>query len=1244
MRTDNSTIPLPLALMCCCLAVLTTVAVAQTKQPTPAELNYSLDIRPVLADNCFACHGPDEKSRQADLRLDTKAGAFSEPSGYPVIVPTEPEESELYRRIASEDDHYRMPPADFNKTLTPEQIDAIRQWIQEGAKWEEHWAFTAPTRPTPPDVKKQDWVRNPIDAFILSRLEAEGLEPAQEADKRTFIRRLSFDLTGLPPTREEIYQFLEDDSPNAYENLIDDFMKKPEYGEHMARFWLDVARYGDTHGLHLDNYREMWPYRDWVINAFNANMPFDQFTLEQLAGDLLPEPTLEQRIATGFNRCHVTTSEGGSIDEEYYVRYAVDRTNTTATVWMGLTVGCAQCHDHKYDPITQKEFYQLYAYFNNITENAMDGNRKDSPPVVKLPTPEQEEELDAFDAQISELDAQTKAPNPKVDATQIAWENRMPRWTVLKPDEMHSKGGATLEVLEDNSILASGTNPEQETYEIIAELPPGKWSAVRLDGITHESLPKGGIGRSDNGNVVLTDFSLEIAPTSQSEESDENPGVETEAESTYPENADAGDPQDSETQDELATQGESATAQNLSTDEDNTWTPLRIIHAWADHEQAGTPKEPFQNVVANAIDDKPDTGWALDRRSENRQAIFLVETPFGTEGGRLKIRLKHELDLRHKQFGRFRLAITDVPTIYPIGSKVSVANWHSVGPFTAEHGNIAFYQVYEPETKAVNTGQKFTFGEKTLAWQQQSHWTDEQVHNDIIGENSATYLYRRISSGTQQTARLYIGSNDALKVWMNGTEIFAKNVQRDAEKEQEELQVQLKPGNNDLLLKVVNYSGTSGFYFRIETDTPMVPANIVDIAAAERGKREEQQKAQIRDYYRKNVTPDAGLKALFTELADVRQKRNTLEASFITTLVMQERTEPRGAYLLERGEYQRRGEQVYPQTPAVLPAVQADAAPNRLGLVQWLLSPEHPLTARVTINRFWQNVFGTGIVKTAEDFGTQGTPPVHPELLDWLAAEFVASGWDIQAMLKLMLTSTTYRQSARLTPEKRELDPDNRLLSRAPRFRLDAETLRDNALALSGLLYKKTGGPSVKPPQPGGLWAAVGFTGSNTDKFVADEGPDKVHRRSLYTFWKRTSPPPQMNMLDAPSREACTVRRERTNTPMQALMLMNDPQFFEAARAFAERTVKEGGETEKARIAYLFEMATARLPKPEEEALLLETFQAHYQELEADPDAAKQLVTVGEVAPDETLDAVEIAAWTMIANLILNLDEVINKG
>ena len=1346
MKSDKGSVPLNVFLVCFCIVIIgIPIASAdhhektEKTEKTQTTVSYNQDIRPILSDNCFACHGPDEKTRQANLRLDTKEGAFSEPSGYPILVPQKPDESELYLRITSEDDNYQMPPTSFNKTLTTEQIETIKKWIIEGANWEEHWAFTTPVRPTPPAVKNADWVKNPIDAFILARLEKEGLQPAKKADRRTLIRRLSFDLTGLPPTLEEIHNFLNDDTPNAYENLIDTFMKKPEYGEHIGRFWLDVARYGDTHGLHLDNYREMWPYRDWVIKAFNDKMPFDQFTIEQLAGDLLPEPTLDQRVATGFNRCHVTTSEGGSIAEEYYVRYAVDRVNTTSTVWMGLTAGCAQCHDHKYDPISQKEYYQLFAYFNNITENAMDGNRKDSPPVVKLPTAEQQAQLEKYDDQIKALDTQSKGPLPHIDASQTAWENRMPKWTYVKPNVAISQGGATLTINEDNSVLAAGANPDKEIYEVIAELPAGKWSAIRLEGLPDKSLPGSGIGRSDNSNVVLTGFSVDVVAPSDAEqvlndakeaaqkaaeaiqkaeeearkaaaaakaaeeakkaaeeakkaaeeakteenteqeseeaveegasekdkgkdtdepaddatpETDEvkdsdKPAEEPAEEKNKKENAeepveDAGNEEATPETDEAKNPDETTEEAAEPVEEKSPWTSIPIVKGWADKEQANG-----DFAIAHVIDDNPETGWGLEsnnNRGNSRQAIFLVANPFGAEGGLVRIRLSHESQHAKHHFGKFRIALTNAPTIYPIGSKVSLGNWHSAGPFTAEHGNIAFYNVYEPETKPVNTKDKFTVGSQTLEWKQQTHWKDGAVHNDIIGENSATYLYRNIASETKQKVTLYLSSNDALKVWVNQTEALASNIQRDAAPDTEKVQIQLNPGNNVLLLKVVNYSGPSGFFFRMESNEPMVTANIVDTIAIDRGKRNGAQQTQIREYYRRNVSIDEGLKQLYADISDTQNKRNSLNNSLTTTLVMQERSDPRGAYILERGAYEHRGEQVYPKTPDVLPAVVKGSPPNRLSLAKWLVSRKHPLTSRVTINRFWQNIFGTGIVRTSEDFGTQGTPPTHPELLDWLATEFIASGWNIQAMQKLMLTSATYQQSSQVTSEKLERDADNLLLSRAPRYRFDAEIVRDNALALSGLLFKRIGGPSVKPPQPGGLWKAVGFTGSNTDTFRKDSGSDKVHRRSLYTFWKRTAPPPQMNILDAPSREACTIRRERTNTPMQALMLMNDPQFFEAARLFAERTIKEGGNTPEERMTYIFEVATAREPKPAETALLLETMQIHTEEFKANPEAAKELINVGESKPDEKLDAVEVATWTMIANLILNLDEVLNKG
>ena len=1174
------------------LVVLLTAVILPTARPADGEkqqIDFSQDIRPILSDNCFACHGPDEKKREANLRFDTKAGAFSSPSGYPVIVPGKPQESELYLRITSNDDTYRMPPPESAKVLTEAQIELLTRWLQEGAKWDEHWSFTTPTRPNLPTIKNPKWARNPIDHFIRARLESEGLQSAKEADKRTLIRRVSFDLTGLPPTRQEIREFLEDTRPDAYEGLVDRLLAKPQYGEHQARFWLDAARYGDTHGLHLDNYREMWPYRDWVIKAFNNNMPFDQFTIEQLAGDLLPEPTLNQRIATGFSRCNVSTSEGGSIDEEYYVRYAVDRASTTSTVWMGLTLGCAVCHDHKYDPISQKEFYQLYAYFNNITEKAMDGNKKDPAPIVKVPTSEQSDQLAKYDKEINELDGQMKVPMPAVDTAQTRWETTLTDWMILDPQTFTSKGGATLKKLEDSSILASGENPAQEMYEIVSQISGEGYTAIRLEGLRDDSLPEKGAGRSKNSNVILSEFEAEIA----------------------------------------------------SSDKPEAWQPIRFVRAWADHEQPG------DFAIANAIDGKSDTGWSIEghRKREDRQAIFLAEAPFGHENGSLlKIRVKHESASKEHQFGRIRLALTKAAGLSRIGSPVTLGEWHSLGPFQADDGNLAFHRKYDPEGKRVNLKQEFKSGEKPLKWTEKPDWIDEEVHNELVGENCATYLYRNIHAATKQRVTLSLGSDDGLKVWVNQQEVFAKNIERPVVPDAEKIQIELKSGNNELVLKVVNYAGAYGFYFRLDSDTAIVPANVVDVAKLEREKRTDEKQVAIRDYFRESVSTNPGVKKLRRELADVRKKRTELDNSVTTTLVMEERKEPRGAYVLERGEYTQRREQVYPGTPSILSPMPMDAPKNRLGFARWLVNPAHPLTARVAINRFWQGVFGTGIVKTSEDFGSQGARPSHPELLDWLATEFIASGWDIKHLMKLMVTSATYRQTSQVTPEALKQDPNNRLLARGPRFRLDAEMLRDGALAISGLLHSEIGGPSVKPPQPDGLWYAVGYTSSNTAKFKQDKGPDKVYRRTLYTFIKRTAPPPQMAILDAPSRESCAMRRERTNTPLQALMLMNAPQYFEAARAFAERTIKEGGTIPEHRIAYAFEAATARLPDAEEVDILLRTFRDHIEEFKAHPDAAKKLIAVGESPPDESLDAVELAAWTMVTNLILNLDEVISKG
>ncbi|MAF11094.1 hypothetical protein CMK11_11650, partial [Candidatus Poribacteria bacterium] len=947
------------------------------------------------------------------------------------------------------------------------------------------------------------------------------------------------------------------------------------------------ARYGDTHGLHLDNYREMWPYRDWVIDAFNANMPFDQFTVEQLAGDLLPDATLDQKIATGFNRAHVTTSEGGSIAEEYYVRYAVDRVNTASTVWMGVTMGCAQCHDHKYDPFTQREFYELFAYFNNITENAMDGNHKDSPPVVKVPDDEQATQLAAYDGQLAALTEQAQADMPHVDATQAAWEATMPRWQTLTPTHAASSGGAAMDLLADRSVLVSGASPATDVYEITMPLKGPGHTAIRLEALEHSSLPSGRTGRASNGNAVMTGFEAEIA------------------------------------------------SRNTPTE----WVPIHLVRAWADYEQDA--KFP----IANALDGKPDTGWATgaSSREGGRQAIFLASAPFGADAGSLlRVRLKHESQHGQHQLGRVRIKTTTAPTITAMSAGVSSDTWHTVGPFLSHSGAVAFHEAFEPEAGNVNLGQEFTVGENTLKWEKQHDWRDGAYHS-LAGGVGAGYVYRNIRLDATQRVTLHIAADDAAKLWVNRALAFEDDGSQGAGIERHAVQATLNAGNNQLLIKVVNHAGATGYSFTMETDARIVPAALADAAGIEAERRGVEHVAGLRMFYREHVSADAALRETIAERRVAQSLRDELDGQIATALVMEERDEPRGAYVLNRGAYDDRQDEVQPGTPGIFPPLPGDAPASRLALAEWLVDPAHPLTARVTVNRLWQQVFGNGLVRTAEDFGSQGEPPSHPELLDRLASGFVQGGWDVKAFMKTLVTSATYMQSSQVSRDLLARDADNRLYGRGPRFRLDAEAIRDQALALSGLLQPVVGGPSVKPPQPAGLWKAVGYVGSNTDTFVQDDGPEKVHRRSLYTFLKRTAPPPQMSILDGPSREACTVRRERTNTPLQALMLMNDPQYIEAARAFAGRVLAEGGHTPEERIAFAFETATARTPRPSEASILMATLQTHMAQMAENEEAARQLVALGD-APGKVAEVTALAAWTMVANLILNLDEVMNKG
>ncbi len=991
--------------------------------PGDEPLRFNRDVRPILSEKCYACHGPDEKTRAADLRLDIEQEAKAS-----AIVEGSAAESELVDRISSTDPELRMPPPDSGKQLTASEIEILRRWIAEGAAYKGHWSFLPPQRPDPPEVTDENWIRNSIDRFVLARLDAEQLKPSPEADRYALIRRLSLDLTGLPPTIDEINDFVSDKSDDAYEKVVDRLLRSNRYGEHMARYWMDAARYADTNGYQYDLEREQWVWRDWVIHALNTNMPFDQFTLEQLAGDLLPNASDSQRLATGFHRNHPITIEGGVIDEEYRTEYVVDRVVTTSTVWMGLTMTCGRCHDHKYDPISQREFYRFFAFFNNISERGLNGFN----PKAKIPSPYLKQQLRLLDVELAEAKAAFASAIQDSGLSLEQLEQQLSdgadHWQTLVPSKMKSAGGATLEVQPDQSVLASGPNPATETYELLLSTDAGRVNALRLEALTDPSTVNGGTGRGSNGNFVLSEFEVQFA---------------------------------------------------ASEDPDN-FRDVEIANAEADYSQ-----EKYH--VTLAIDGKADrTGWAVDGNTkiENRSAMFVFREPVGHASGTiLRVRMIFKYGGSH-HIARFRMA----------------------------------------------------------------------VH---------------------------------------------------------------------------------------ESSTPPVSVSIAAIVQKPRGKRSPAEKSRLRDWLLQGFGTDDVKKAA-SRLQEIERERAGVVDGFPATMVMAELPNPRKTHVLLRGEYDKPREEVQPGTPAALPPMPDELPPNRLGLARWLVMPDHPLTARVTVNRFWQQLFGSGIVKTTEDFGAQGDWPSHPELLDWLAVEFVQSQWNVKALIKTIVMSATYRQSSRLRPELVAVDPDNRLLARGPRLRLDAEVIRDSALHVSGLLNSEVGGPSVFPYHPTGLWQEINNRPGYSRTYKQDSG-EKLYRRSLYTFWKRTVPPPSMAAFDAPEREFCLVRRSRTNTPLQAFVMLHDPQFVEAARHLAGRILSAGGAATQQRIVYGFQSCVGRKPTQQELEVLSAELTRRLQQYRNDGQAAAKLLSVGESPVDESIEQAELAAWTSLGRMIMNLSEFVTK-
>jgi hypothetical protein len=998
---------------------------------TPAaerrKLEYNRDVRPILAENCFPCHGPDSAARKADLRLDQREVAVDAGA----IAPGDPESSELVARISAKDPKELMPPPKTSKKLSEEQKDTLRRWIAGGAEYQLHWSLIQPKRPQVPKVHDASWTRNPIDQFVVAKLEEHGLKPAPEADRRTLARRLSLDLTGLPPSVALVELFVNDTAPEAYESLVTRLLNSPEWGEHRARYWLDVARYADTNGYHFDNYREAWAYRDWVMAAFNRNMPFDRFTIEQLAGDLLPRTTLDQQVASGFNRCNMTTNEGGAIPEEYQVLYTRDRTETVSLVWMGLTAGCAVCHEHKFDPLSQREFYELAAFFNNTTQQPMDGNVKDTPPTLFTPVLADRARWDSLTGELSAVQAQ-------LDARRQAARPEFARW--------------------------------------LAAADPVALAAL---------VPSNGL--------------------------------------------------------------------RLATGEINN-----------------DPEDVFQSADAGDFEkDQPFSfgAWVKLAKSDSKGSVLArMDEEHGHRGWDLYI----------------------------------------------ENGRVATHIV--------------------------SAWPDDALKVSTTAEAPSgvwTHLFLTYDGSAKASG---------VKAYINGAP-QATSIAVDSLRGSIRAKVPLKAGQRH---RGARLEGASISSLRIY-DRALAPGEVARLAGAGRAaalartapeKRSSEALDLVFAWWSTVIDPASN--ALRDKLAKLEAQTAAIRERGTYAHVMHERSEPAMAFLLYRGEYDKRRDPVKPTTPRVLPAMPPELPRNRLGLAKWLVRPEHPLTARVTVNRFWQEVFGAGLVRTSGDFGVSGELPSHPELLDWLAVDFRESGWDVKRLFRLIVESATYRQSAACTKEQHEQDPHNRLLSRGPRFRMDAEMIRDSALAVSGLLVPAQQGPSVRPYQPDGVWEAVAMPESNTHFYHPDHGAS-LYRRSLYTFWKRSAPPASMEILNAPSREICTMRRERTNTPLQALLTLNDPQFVEAARVLAEAVLKYGGTTPDERIDTLARRVLGRPFRSAEQDIArasLGKLSAYYQ---SHPQAAEHLIQFGESRPEPADEPVALAAWTMLANELMNLDEFLNK-
>jgi hypothetical protein len=1179
------------------------------KSPPPvSKLDFSRTVRPVLAGHCFKCHGQDEGARRAKLRLDVRENAIQPAkSGELAIVPGKPDQSELVRRIFSADEDEQMPPPGAKNPLAPAEKEVLKQWIAEGAEYQPHWAFIAPQQAPLPKVKASSWPQNAIDYFVLARLEQEGLRPSPRADKYTLVRRVYLDLIGLPPTPAQADEFIKNTSPAAYERLVDHLLASPHYGERWARRWLDLARYADTNGYEKDRPRSMWPWRDWVIDALNADMPFNEFTIEQIAGDLLPHATPSQIIATGFNRNSMLNEEGGIDPLEYRFYAMVDRVHVTSTTWLGLTMACAQCHTHKYDPIQHAEYYRFMACLNNTLE-----------PTFKVIDPEVAGQRQKLQAQIDALEAALPDKFPM--------EMRV-NWQIPGAAEFSSKNGTEADFLSDGSFRVGDANPDTDTYSLKFEVAPQRITHIQLEAIPDDKVDKGGPGRGDSGNFVLSGLEMEVEANSR--------GVASQS--------------------------------------------VKFAGAQADYAQPDFPPE-------NVLNGKAHSGWAIGGSVKDHHAIFALAEPLVlTNPATLTVRLLQDFG-GHHTLGRFRLSfgeelpdkIAAEQRRYELRDRrfekwlaqqlPAAASWQPLHPVSANSG--------VPILTIQDDGSVFCSGEFTKSDTYTLKFGRvpagikairlEMLPDDRLPDRGPGSVNSEGTPGDFWLSTVRVKADGRGLALTNATESYADGENNAAKTLDDDPQTgwsikggQGQPQNavfqftqdvistNELQLELVceKYypAGLGRFRVWATTNENARASKLNNEALAILAKYRDREQLKLLGATT-NASPDREallrqFARLSPDFAGPRAEIEKLRAQmppFPTTLVMQERPpgQERKTFVHHRGEFLSTEEQVTPGVPAFLPPLPDDAPKNRLALAKWLVSGANPLTGRVIMNREWEALFGRGLVRTSEDFGYQGELPSHPQLLDWLAVEFVKRGWSQKEMLKLMVMSATYQQASQITPELEERDPLNILLARGPRFRLEAEALRDAALVASGLLSEKIGGPSVYPPQPPGVSSegAYGPLEWNTS-----EGADR-YRRGLYTFAKRTAPYAMTANFDGPSGEVCLARRDRSDTPLQALTSLNDIAFMECARALGQLAAKAEGDDD-ARAEMMFRRCLTRPPSNEERAKLMQFYQTQLGRFTSGELKATEIM---EAKGDAHLN--EQAAWTTVARVLLNLDESINKS